>query len=61
MNGPAFKMGERSKVKYNENPGPGSYDAAFDPMKPRPMTSKIGTSSRKPIVDKKTVEIPGPG
>ena len=54
-------MGEKSKVKYNDNPGPGSYDAGFDPMKPRPMTSKIGTSSRNPIVDKKTVDIPGPG
>ena len=33
----------------------------MDPMKPRPMTSKIGTSNRKPIVDNRTVEIPGPG
>ena len=51
--GPHYSMYDKRETKYNDNPGPGAYEASEE--KRRPVT--MGTKLR----DKAPEELPGPG
>lgn len=47
-------MGGKSSTKYNENPGPGSYNANSSVTKSQIKSYKIGTSRRLDITNSRS-------
>ena len=56
-------MGQKLNSKYNENPGPGSYQPDIKSARTGSQTFRMGQSSRKSefLTNKSMNELPGPG
>lgn len=56
-----FSLGGKAKAKYNENPGPGAYDARNDLTKAATGSMRVPTAKRKTFMQEAPTEMPGPG
>jgi Sperm-tail PG-rich repeat len=56
-----FSLGAKTKAKFNENPGPGAYDARNDLTKAAAGYMRVTTAKRKTFMEETASEQPGPG
>ena len=57
----AYSFGMKQSDKYNENPGPGTYDAEFEKVRSGSQTVRFTNEKRTLMTVKESEDKPGPG